>query len=135
LRSGETPSTFLAEGEDKSTTIRFRTVVIKHKVGQLGKKTDAGIAGERIFTGRKKVGKVTFADWLGGAHSDLHAASKIIKEDFPGIDSDKFIDRCLATAWVILGVRRKAVEAIVNALIQKGYLSYDECKKIYEENQ
>jgi hypothetical protein len=95
----------------------------------------AGIAGERILKGHKKVGKVTFADWIGGAQNDLQAASKIIKEELPGIDSGKFIDGCLATAWVILGIRRKAVEAIANALIEKGYLSYEECKKIYEENQ
>jgi hypothetical protein len=94
----------------------------------------AGIAGERMLT-RKKVGKVQFADWLSGAGSDLSAASEIVKEDFPGIDADKFINRCVEAAWAVLQFRRKAVEAIANALIEKGYLSYYECKKTYEENQ
>ena len=40
----------------------------------------AGIAGERILSGRKSPGKIKFIDWMSGAQSDILAAGEIIKD-------------------------------------------------------
>jgi ATP-dependent Zn protease len=97
----------------------------------------AGIAGERILSGRKSAGKIKFVDWMGGAHSDLTAAHEVIKRHNEVgkfvWDVDRMLNQAVEEAWMLLDLRRNAMAAIADALIEKGCLTYEETKKLYEE--
>jgi hypothetical protein len=99
----------------------------------------AGLAGERIMRKTKTAGKVTFYAYLTGCASDIDGATERIKEHNADPRSkfqllDKYLDIALGTAWRTLKKHSKVHKAIAETLIERGYLSYAECEKLYEEN-
>ena len=100
----------------------------------------AGVAGERI--NRKKPGKFGFVDILMGAESDWRQAQHHIKEsNEKGLskwfisDEDRFMDLCFTDAWRQLKSLQSAHEAITQALIERGKLTYDEARAIIYQAQ
>jgi hypothetical protein len=100
----------------------------------------AGVAGERID--RKKPGKFTFADILAGAEGDWRQARRHIQEsNEQGLskwiitDEDRFMDVCFADAWRQLKSLKPTHEAVTQALIERGKLTYDEVKAIINRTQ
>lgn len=99
----------------------------------------AGLAGERIMRKTKTAGKVTFYAYLSGCASDIDGAMERIKEHNKDPRSkfqllDGYLNSALDTAWRTLKKHAKTHKAIADALTERGYLSYEECKKLYEEN-
>lgn len=92
----------------------------------------AGIAGHRIFNGRKKVGKIKFVDWFQGGAHDLSMAAKIAKSNGRGWDVDTVLNRAVERAWNILKLHPVAHRKIAELLEQHGYVSYDRAKEIFE---
>ena len=100
----------------------------------------AGVAGERIS--RKKPGRFTFADILMGAKSDWRQAQKYIREsNEQGLskwiitDEDRYMNERLVDAWRELKVLQTAHEAVTQALIERGKLTYDEVNTIILQTQ
>jgi hypothetical protein len=101
----------------------------------------AGVAGERIMRRTKKAGRFTARDYFSGARSDYENARDIIaqRNNDPRckiriVAYGWYINRALENAWKTLRRKRDALKAIAEALTERGYLSYEECKKLYEEN-
>ncbi len=106
--------------------------VYTHK-GMMVSNLLAGIAGERLMTKRTKIGRITYKDWFSGSQGDLISAFADTKAmGFDDSDAEKRLDCFLEDAWEVLKENRCRVEAIANALIERGYLSYDECVAIWE---
>lgn len=99
----------------------------------------AGLAGERINW--KKPGKMDFYALLTGCEGDWRAAQEAIREsNEKGLskwvitDEDKYINMALKSAHSTLRAAHKAHEAVTNALIERGRLTYDEVKEIVYSN-
>ena len=99
----------------------------------------AGLAGERI--NRKKSGKMDLAAILMGCEGDWRAAHNAIREsNEKGLskwyvkDEDKYMDNALKSAHSLLRAARKAHQAVTDALIERGRLTYDEVKEIVYRN-
>ena len=92
----------------------------------------AGIAGHRIFNGRKKVGKIKFVDWLQGGAHDIRMAAKIAKSHGRGWDVDTVLNRAVERAWDILKQHSVAHRKIAELLEKDGYVSYDRAKEIFD---
>lgn len=95
----------------------------------------AGVAGERI--NRKTPGRFGIVDILMGARSDWEQARHHIKESnekglskWVYTDEDKFMNQCFVDAWRQLQALKAAHEAVTDALIREGKLTYDEVKAI-----
>jgi len=97
----------------------------------------AGLAGERI--NRKNVGKVDFYAYLMGCRGDIEGARAAIKEsNEKGLSKwiftapDKLMDDALASVHRLLTSPqvRRAHEEVVEKLIERGRLTYDEVKEI-----
>jgi hypothetical protein len=95
----------------------------------------AGVAGERIK--RKKPGRFTFVDILMGAESDWREARRHIQEsNEQGLskwfitDEDRFMNERFVDAWRQLTSLKTAHEAVTQALIERGKLTYDEVKAL-----
>jgi hypothetical protein len=100
----------------------------------------AGVAGERI--NRKNPGKFGFVDILMGARNDWEQARRHIKEsNEQGLskwvitNEDRYMDRCFVDAWRQLKSLQAAHEAVTQALIGEGKLTYDEVKAIIYRTQ
>lgn len=98
----------------------------------------AGVAGERI--NRKKPGKFTFADILAGAEGDWRQARRHIQEsNEQGLskwiitDEDKYMTTCMRDAWRELKYFAAAHDAVTQALIERGKLTYDEVRTLIHE--
>jgi hypothetical protein len=92
----------------------------------------AGIAGYRIFNGRKKVGKIEFIDWLQGGAHDIRMAASIAKSHGCGWDTDEILNRAVQRAWDILKMHPVAHREIADLLEKDGYVSYDRAKEIFD---
>ncbi len=96
----------------------------------------AGVAGERI--NRKKPGTFTFVDILTGAKSDWQQARRHIQRvQRAGIkrrwiitDEDRYMNERFVDVWRELKALKTAHEAVTQALIERGRLTYDEVKAI-----
>ena len=98
----------------------------------------AGVAGERI--NRKKPGRFTFVDILRGAESDWRQARGHIKDSneqglskWVMTDEDKYMTTCMRDAWRQLKYFAAAHEAVTQALIERGKLTYDEVRTLIHE--
>jgi hypothetical protein len=101
----------------------------------------AGVAGERIMRRRKKAGRFTARDYFSGAQSDYENARDTIAQHnndprckIKIVAYGWHINQALENAWKTLRRKHDALKAIAEALTERGYLSYEECKKLYEEN-
>jgi hypothetical protein len=92
----------------------------------------AGIAGHRIFNGRKKVGKIKFVDWFQGGAHDLTMAANIAKSHGRGWDVDTVLNRAAERAWNVLKQHPVAHREIAEILERTGYLSYEQAKAIFD---
>jgi hypothetical protein len=101
----------------------------------------AGIAAERILIRRKKLGKVTARDVFSGASDGIFSAHAVVEKHNADPyskfrwNADHALDEGLADAWLLLTHFRPALEAIADALIEKGYLSYEEVKELFERTK
>ena len=100
----------------------------------------AGVAGERV--NRKQPGRFTFVDILRGAESDWRQAQGHIKDsNEQGLsrwvitDEDKYMTTCMRSAWQELQAVKAAHEAVTEALIERGTLTYDEVKALVFQAQ
>jgi hypothetical protein len=92
----------------------------------------AGIAGHRIFNGRKKVGRIEFIDWLQGGAHDLSTAANIAKSHGRGWDVDTVLNRAVERAWDVLKQHPVAHREIAEILERTGSLSYEDAKAIFD---
>ena len=98
----------------------------------------AGVAGERV--NRRKPGRFTFVDILRGAESDWRQAQGHIKDsNEQGLskwvitDEDEYMTTCMRDAWRELKYFAPAHEAVTQALIERGKLTYDEVRTLIHE--
>jgi hypothetical protein len=92
----------------------------------------AGIAGHRIFNGRKTVGEIKFADWFEGGAHDLSVATNIAKSHGRGCDVDTILNCAVERAWDVLKQHPVAHREIAEILERTGYLSYGDAKGIFD---
>jgi ATP-dependent Zn protease len=86
----------------------------------------AGVAGEQIDW-KKPVFKR--GDWKEAARSDMEDAKQFARLTKTKIEPE------FHRAWELLRRYRKAHAALVEALLEKSLLTYEECKAIWEANR
>jgi hypothetical protein len=98
----------------------------------------AGVAGERV--NRKNAGRLTFVDLLMSAENDWRQANEVCTPAHlkmwgykrSATDVDTYLNECLAVAHDII-VRFKDVHSrLVELLLEKGKLTYQECKEVWD---
>lgn len=99
----------------------------------------AGLAGERILRGCKKAGRFTPLAFLSGCETDWELAKDYIKQhnDDPRsrfLLMDGIVDTMLESGWKVLKREARTHKAIADALIERGYITHEECKRLHEEN-
>lgn len=99
----------------------------------------AGLAGERILRGCKKAGRFTLLAIFSGCESDWKLAKDYIKQHNADPRSkflllDGIVDDMLEKAWNVLKREARTHKSIAEALVERRYITYEECKKLYEEN-
>jgi hypothetical protein len=100
--------------------------------------TMGGIAGERV--NRKNVGRLTFADLLGGAMNDWEQAKKVCTpahlkmwgDERSATDVKTYLNQCLSVAHEIIVLCKDVHTKLVTLLLEKGKLTYKECKEIWD---
>jgi len=124
------------------STLSFGKVavgVVRGGVGCIGHHEEvivhmAGIAGERVD--RQRPGKFGFTDVLSGAEADWRAARAICTPEYlagfgqTGMNEDQYLSAALANAHSLIVQFKDAHTAMVNALVEKRVLTYDECRAL-----
>jgi len=95
----------------------------------------AGLAGERILRGTKTAGKFTPLAYSSGCAGDWAAAKSYIEQHNAEGKSkflylDRIVNRAVESAWKLLKECSRAHKAVAEALIERGYLSHEECLRI-----
>jgi hypothetical protein len=99
----------------------------------------AGLAGERIMRGTKRAGMFTLLAYLSGCAMDWEAAKSYAEQHNAdgrskfNIDINRYIHIALERAWMLLKECSRAHKAVADALIERGYLSHEECLRIAKE--
>jgi hypothetical protein len=90
----------------------------------------AGLAGERID--RKTSGRFTSTDLFSGAYDDWCKTLVEVRKFSTPAGVDMWVNRILADAWERLKRHKAAHKRLVNLLLEKGTVAYDEVVELYD---
>ena len=91
-----------------------------------------GLAGERV--NRSKPGSITYGDaYVSGASGDWRMEYDILQRYVPEDMIEPLIKRCFVRAWRLVKLYADVHTKLVEALLSKGTVSYEECSRIWED--